>query len=810
MIRVPSLLSCFLLLAGILSARAVPAAEPLHVRIDRLVAEGFADQKPAPPCDDAAFLHRVTLDLAGTIPTAGETRTFLALKAPEKRIAAIDRLLAAPTYAARMRNLFHVMLMERRGDNSEWSRFLQASFEQNRSWDQMARAILDPVSEDESLRGAAFFMTKRLEKYGENPTDFSGLTRDVGRMFLGVDLQCAECHDHLFVEDYKQVDFQGLFFVYKNLAIRKGKSPVISQSAMTEKLQFVSVFDPTQKQTGPRIPFGKEIAIPDLPKPEPKKKGKKPSTESGFDPLSQIASEMTAADNEQFNRNIVNRLWFAMMGRGLVMPLDLFHSGNPPSHPKLLDLLAEEFVAHGSDIKWFLRELALTETYQRGSRWPEGVEEAPQADRYLVAHEKRLSAEQLLAAVLQATGNAERILKINADSQPGKEYADLQKSFQNAFANEEREPEVDFNATVKAALFLLNDEKVLNLLTAAKGESVRSAVESPGFRAGDGRTVSECLFAFARRRGTRKSPCLLEAERGPPGGGYAAGHLGYAVLDGILRQPLSRIRNSSGDRTWLLNHNSAEPWEHQLSRRRLLGTMAAGAAGLGAGALGGLLEPAIAEELRRQEKQVVFVWLDGGMSQLESWDPKPNTQFGGPFRDIATSVPGVRLCELLPHTARQMHHLAIVRNLHTKDNSHSAGVARINRGDPKNRGVVYPYLGSAVAKLLGPTSTGMPPYVWVKPYSSGFKAEDAGFLGAKYGALAFGDGEPHNDGLPLEPPENLQTPRIDQRSRRQGPQRIAGDVQPPICPTAAEGMDRSQQLRLRHGPQADGPHRSVR
>ncbi|MCA9070273.1 MAG: DUF1501 domain-containing protein [Planctomycetaceae bacterium] len=205
-----------------------------------------------------------------------------------------------------------------------------------------------------------------------------------------------------------------------------------------------------------------------------------------------------------------------------------------------------------------------------------------------------------------------------------------------------------------------------------------------------------------------------------------------------------------------LNSQLCKPWEHQLSRRRLLGHLTAGGVALGSGALGGLLEPAIAEELRKQEKQVIFVWLDGGMSQLESWDPKPNTQFGGPFRDIATSVPGVRFCELLPHTAKQMHHMAVVRNVHTQDNSHSAGVARINRGDPKNRGVVYPYLGSAVAKLLGPTSTGMPPYVWVKPYSSGFKADDAGFLGAKYGALAFGDGEPHNDGLPLEPPDNLQ------------------------------------------------------
>src|SRR4029079_375908 len=116
----------------------------------------------------------------------------------------------------------------------------------------------------------------------------------------------------------------------------------------------------------------------------------------------------------------------------------------------------------------------------------------------------------------------------------------------------------------------------------------------------------------------------------------------------------------------------------------------------------------------------------------------PGTQFGGPFRSIATSVPGVRISELLPKTARQMHHLAVLRSLSTQDTSHSAGVARIQRGDPKNRGVVYPYFGSAVAKLLGPGSSNLPPYVWVKPGSSGFITGDSGFLAPQYGALALG------------------------------------------------------------------------
>ena len=178
------------------------------------------------------------------------------------------------------------------------------------------------------------------------------------------------------------------------------------------------------------------------------------------------------------------------------------------------------------------------------------------------------------------------------------------------------------------------------------------------------------------------------------------------------------------------------PADHRLSRRRFLGTTAGGAG------LAALAQPTLAEAMKQKEKQVLFVWIDGGMSQLESWDPKPNTQFGGPFRSIPTSVPGTHFCELLPQTAKQAHHLTIVRSVCTKDNAHSSGVDRIQRGDPKNRGVVYPYFGSAVAKLMGGGPSGLPPYVWIKPLSGGFVYKDAGFLGPKHGALAFGDGKP--------------------------------------------------------------------
>src|SRR5262245_60345700 len=147
------------------------------------------------------------------------------------------------------------------------------------------------------------------------------------------------------------------------------------------------------------------------------------------------------------------------------------------------------------------------------------------------------------------------------------------------------------------------------------------------------------------------------------------------------------------------------PHEHVLSRRQILGA-AAGAAG--AASLGSLLRPVVADELKKKHKQVLFIWIDGGMSQLESWDPKPNTTYGGPFRAIPTSVTGVHVSELLPRSAKIMDKLAIIRSVHTQDNSHSAGVARIQRGDPKNRGVTYPFFGSAAAKLVGPGDSGLP------------------------------------------------------------------------------------------------------
>lgn len=447
---------------------AANAAEPLHVRIDAAILRA-AKSKPAPPATDAEFVRRVYLDFAGRIPSADETRRFLADQSSDKRTRLIDELLASPEYARRMAELFHAMLMERRGEQPEWSKYLRAAFEANKPWDQMAREILAPNADDEVLRGTAFFYTKRLDKVGEQPVDYPGLTRDIGRLFLGMDVQCAQCHDHPHIDEYKQVDFQGLFaFVGQTFIRRDTKFPAVGEKPLTKKLEYMSVFIKEKEETGPRVPRMAEVSIPEFKKGE--EFAKPPDRKINFDgepkfrTLASLAEQLPVAENANFARNAVNRLWFVLMGRGLVHPLDLNHDGNAPSHPELLDLLAQEFVAAKFDIKWFVRELALTETYQRSSLEP-GREGQHSPESFLIAQERPLSTEQLLWSMFLATQNRK----------PDEAATDAEKllpKFLKAFAGPAAIPEIEFAPSVKSALFVLNDSTVLGWLEPQKGNLV--------------------------------------------------------------------------------------------------------------------------------------------------------------------------------------------------------------------------------------------------------------------------------------------------------------------------------------------------
>ena len=175
--------------------------------------------------------------------------------------------------------------------------------------------------------------------------------------------------------------------------------------------------------------------------------------------------------------------------------------------------------------------------------------------------------------------------------------------------------------------------------------------------------------------------------------------------------------------------------DHVVSRRAFLGGVA--------GAVGALsLAPLrAAQQLQKAQKRVVVIFLAGGASQLETWDPKPGTDTGGPFQTIATSVPGVHICELLPHTAKMMHHLALVRGINTAEDDHGKGHIFMETGRRVEPAMKWPHLGSVCAKLLRDPDNPLPGYIHITPKGNGgVNAEDAAFLGPRYASVALGDG----------------------------------------------------------------------
>lgn len=181
--------------------------------------------------------------------------------------------------------------------------------------------------------------------------------------------------------------------------------------------------------------------------------------------------------------------------------------------------------------------------------------------------------------------------------------------------------------------------------------------------------------------------------------------------------------------------------EHGIARRRFLGGLGIGA-GAFAGGLNWLAHPSAAHLLEQRRRQVVVFNLAGGLSQLESWDPKPGAATGGPFRAISTSVPGIYISELLPKTALQMHHLALVRSINTNENDHGKGAFMMMTGRAQVPGVDYPQLGAVAAKALASPEDTLPGHVQITPGGGGQRSSDSAYLGPRYASIVLGGGSP--------------------------------------------------------------------
>ena len=179
--------------------------------------------------------------------------------------------------------------------------------------------------------------------------------------------------------------------------------------------------------------------------------------------------------------------------------------------------------------------------------------------------------------------------------------------------------------------------------------------------------------------------------------------------------------------------------EHLLARRQFLGAMAATPI---VGGLGVFTSAKAAESLKSQQKRVVVFNMHGGLSQLETWDPKPGTETGGPFRSIETSVPGIRISELMPETAKVMHHLTLVRGVNTSEDDHGKGLYMMLTGRRQTPAANYPQIGAVMARALTDAQNPLPGHILITPGGGGGRGNEAAYLGPKYSSLAVGGGKP--------------------------------------------------------------------
>lgn len=434
--------------------------------IDRLVAEKWErlNLTPSPAADDATFLRRAALDLIGRLPTPAEATSFAADHSADKRARMIDALLARPEYADYWALKWADLLRLNREDLGAkpaylYHQWIRRAFQRNQPYDEFLRELVTAQGSGETNAAVNFY------RAFENPND---LTVAVSQVFLGVRLDCAKCHHHPY-EKWGQDDFYGLAAFFPRLQKKKGTG--------TDLSLFVGdkgeVKHPQTKATvSPRVLLGESFDS---------------ATES--DPRRRLADWLAAAENPFVARSLVNRVWAQMMGRGLVEPIDDMRDTNPATNEPLLDALARDFVEHGYDIRRLIRTIATSQTY--------GLSSQPNSDNvrdtqnYSRAYRKRLSAEVLLDAVSDVTGEAEKF----AAMPPGTRAVQLwdhrlPSAFLDTFGRPQRKTvcqcERLSDATLGQVLHLMNASPVNDKISSPTGRIARLAA--------DGKTPDEIIL----------------------------------------------------------------------------------------------------------------------------------------------------------------------------------------------------------------------------------------------------------------------------------------------------------------------------
>ncbi len=465
--------------------------EALAARIDHhLDALWKSDEvKPAPPADDAEFLRRVYLDLAGRIPTVAEARSFLQDTAVDKRERLVLKLLESAAFANHFTNVYRAVLLPE--SNSFESRFLAQSleswlhkqFRDNVPYDKIARDVLtlgfgNPGRQQAiTLPGQQQGEPTPIAFYQANEFKPENLAASTARVFLGVRLECAQCHNHPFA-GWKQEQFW-------------------SYAAFFAGLQRAN---PDAFAAGRELADRRELTIP----------GTETVVQAGFldgsepewkfrtSPRETLAGWVTSKENAYFARAAVNRLWAHFFGIGIVDPVDDLEGETQASHPELLDELATEFVKQGFDLKFMIRAITTSKAYQLTSRVTDKSQDDPRHFARMAL--KGLTPEQVFDSVQTATGFREAI------DNPQPFFAQGPRAeFLTRFSNRS-DKRTETQTSILQALSLMNGRVVADATSLERSELLAGLLDAPFFT--DAQRIETLYLATLSRK-----PKAAEAER---------------------------------------------------------------------------------------------------------------------------------------------------------------------------------------------------------------------------------------------------------------------------------------------------------
>lgn len=383
---------CFLFVGSLLSADDVQnLADKIDRRIDaRCKNDGI---KQAPIADDAEYLRRVSLHIAGAIPPVADARHFLRSESQDRRRQIVDDLLESPHYITNFANFWtRVMLPQSANDlqglaeRPGFQAWLRQHLGNNTHYDTLVYELLTtPLAGDRGMNAAmqntgtlspiAFFTTKQIK-----PENLAAAT---SRMFMGIRIECAQCHNHPH-DVWKQEQFWGYAAFFAGIERTTRGDDVVGQ--------VKEVFD-RRELTIPELETVVQATYLD---------GSQPQWKSRVSSRRTLADWMTSKQNPFFAKSVVNRIWGHFFGVGIVDPIDDFGGTNKASHPELLDELAADFVAHNFDLKYLIRGITASQTYQRTSRRTDASQDEPQQFARMAV--QGLTGEQLFDSVAVAVG----------------------------------------------------------------------------------------------------------------------------------------------------------------------------------------------------------------------------------------------------------------------------------------------------------------------------------------------------------------------------------------------------------------------